>query len=336
EESIYDYKAKIEAFENAKITQDFIDKNEVGIIFGNDSVGKSTIEAIDKIREKKDTALLGSGAIFKSMNSTVNMNLSTIFKMRGVNMTISAACASGSHSLGVAYLLIKSGLQEMIVAGGAQEVNKYAMGSFDALGTFSPDEDIPQQASRPFDQSRNGLIPSGGAATLILESYASAKKRGAPILAEILGYGFSSNGDHISTPNSVGPTTAMKRALQQAGIQASAVDYINAHATSTAIGDANEAKAIYNVFGEKIPVSSTKSMTGHECWMAGASEVVYANLMMQNDFIAPNINYEKGDAETSRINIINKTINKKINIYLSNSFGFGGTNSALILKKMNE
>lgn len=334
EETEYAYMATIEALKNAKIEDSYFDENEVGILYGNDSVSKAIIEATDIIREKKDTALIGSGAIFKSMNSTVTMNLSTIFRLRGVNMTISAACASGSHSIGLGFLLIKQGMQDMIICGGAQEINKYAMASFDGLGVFSPNEKEPGKASRPFDAGRDGLVPSGGGATLIIESYESAVKRGAPIIAEIIGYGFSSNGGHISTPNVDGPATAMRRALEQAGVHPSEVGYINAHATSTPLGDANEAKAIYEVFGESNPyVSSTKSMTGHECWMAGASEVIYSTIMMQNDFIAPNINFENPDEDSKKLNIASETVNKKFDIYLSNSFGFGGTNSAVVVKK---
>lgn len=337
EETEYAYMATIEALKNAKIEDRYFDENEVGILYGNDSVSKAIIEATDIIREKKDTALIGSGAIFKSMNSTVTMNLSTIFRLRGVNMTISAACASGSHSIGLAYLLIKSGMQDMIICGGAQEINKYAMASFDGLGVFSPNEKDPSKASRPFDAGRDGLVPSGGGATLVVESYESAVKRGAPILAEIIGYGFSSNGGHISTPNVEGPATAMRRALEQAGIDPSEVGYINAHATSTPVGDSNEAKAIFEVFGESNPhVSSTKSMTGHECWMAGASEVIYSTIMMQNDFIAPNINLENPDEDSKKLNIATTTVNKKFDIYLSNSFGFGGTNSAIVVKKFKK
>lgn len=335
EETEYAYMATIEALKNAQIDDAFFDENEVGIMYGNDSVSKAIIEATDIIREKKDTALIGSGAIFKSMNSTITMNLSTIFRLRGINMTISAACASGSHSVGLAYLLIKQGLQDVVICGGAQEINKYAMSSFDGLGVFSPNEKEPHKASRPFDANRDGLVPSGGGATLIIESYESAIKRGAPIIAEIMGYGFSSNGGHISTPNVEGPATAMRRALEQAGMQPSDVGYINAHATSTPVGDANEAKAIFEVFGENGPhVSSTKSMTGHECWMAGASEIIYSTLMMQNSFIAPNINFETPDEDSKKINLVNKTLNKNFDVYLSNSFGFGGTNSAIVVKKI--
>jgi len=333
EEAQYAYMATMEALQNAKIDQDFLDQNEVGIIYGNDSTARSVIESIDIMRAKKDTTLVGSGAIFKAMNSTVTMNLSTIFKLRGINFTISAACASGSHSIGTAYNLIKSGMQDCIIAGGAQEINHLAMGSFDGLGVFAMHLKHPEKASRPFDKDRDGLIPSGGGASLILESYEAAINRGAPILGEIVGYGFSSNGDHISTPNVEGPSRAMKRALEQADMKPNAIDYVNAHATSTPVGDANEAAAILEVFAGSNPfVSSTKSMTGHECWMAGASEVIYSMLMMQNSFIAPNINLENPDEVSAKLNIAKETVNKKIDVFLSNSFGFGGTNSALIIK----
>jgi len=286
--------------------------------------------------EKRDTQLLGSGAIFQSMNSTVTMNLSVIFKLRGINMTISAACASGSHSIGLGYFFIRNGLQNTIICGGAQETNYYSMGSFDSLNAFSVRVDEPTKASRPFDKNRDGLVPSGGAATVILEEYEQAVKRGAPILAEVVGYGFSSNGGHISQPSNEGSYRAMKMALKDADLKPENIDYINAHATSTPLGDMYEAQSIHQLFGEfNPPVSSTKAMTGHECWMAGASEIVYSNLMMQHSFIAPNINFEEGDEHSSKLNIISKTEDRKINTYLSNSFGFGGTNSALIVQKID-
>jgi len=335
EESEYAYLATTEAFENARLTETDIQEREVGILYGNDSVSKAIIEATDIAREKKDTQLIGSGAIFKSMNSTVTMNLATIFGLSGVNMTISAACASGSHAIGLGFMFIQQGLQDLIICGGAQEINPYAMASFDGLGVFAEDIEHPQLASRPFDKKRTGLVPSGGAATVILESYESAVKRGAPIIAEVLGYGFSSNGGHISTPNIEGPSRAMRRALEQAGISPKEVDYINAHATSTPIGDANEAKAILEVFGNKPYVSSTKSMTGHECWMAGASEIVYSTLMLQHGFIAPNINLDDPDDDIRELNFVSKPIKQEFDIYLSNSFGFGGTNSAVVVKKFS-
>lgn len=334
EEGEYAYLSTLEALEQAKLDIGYLESHEAGIIFGNDSSALAVIEATDTIRLKKDTTLLGSGSIFQSMNSTVNMNLATIFKLKGINFTVSAACASGSHAAGLGFLFIKEGYQDMVVCGGAQEVNMYSMGSFDGLSAFSIREDEPTKASRPFDKSRDGLIPSGGAATLVLESLESAKRRGATILGEIIGYGFSSNGDHISNPNVDGPYRSLVRAMKQAAINVSEIDYINAHATSTPNGDMFEARAIDKLCGDvKTLVSSTKSMTGHECWMAGASEIVYSLLMMRDSFVAPNINFETPDEDSAKLNIATKTTDKNIDVFLSNSFGFGGTNSTIIVKK---
>lgn len=334
EQGEYAYMATLEAFGEAGIDEAYLESHEVGILYGNDSSSLPVIEAVDIIREKRNTALVGASSIFQSMNSTVSMNLSVIFKLRGVNFTVSGACASGSHAIGLAYLLIKSGLQDCILCGGAQEVNPYSVGSFDGLGAFSGREDAPTEASRPFDRDRDGLVPSGGAASLVLESYESAMARGATILAEVVGYGFSSNGEHISVPNVDGPRRSLEMALRDAGIAKEAIAYVNAHATSTPIGDLNEAKAIDLVFGEHKPyVASTKSFTGHEMWMAGASEVIYSILMMQRDFIAPNLNYRAGDEEIARLRIPSERVDMPFDTFLSNSFGFGGTNATLIIKK---
>ena len=249
----YAYVATVEALAQAGIDKEYLLSNEVGILYGNDSSAEAVIAGTDIIREKKNTALVGSGNIFQSMNSTITMNLSTIFNLRGINFTISGACASGSHAIGMGYMLIKQGLQERVICGGAEEVNKYSMGNFDALSAFSSREDEPTKASRPFDKNRDGLVPSGGAASLILESYESAVKRGATILAEVVGYGFSSNGDHISVPNVDGPKRSLMMAIRDAGIDISDIKYVNAHATSTPVGDLNEAKAIAEVFGEHKP-----------------------------------------------------------------------------------
>lgn len=335
EQGEYAYMATLEALKHAKLDMDYLDQNEVGILYGNDSSAKSVIEAHELMKEKKDTTLMGSGAIFQSMNSTVTMNLSTIFKLKGINMTISAACASGSHSVGLGLMFIRNGLQEMIICGGAQETNHYSMGSFDGLSVFSTRIDEPTKASRPFDRDRDGLVPGGGAATLILEEYEHALKRGAPIFAEVLGYGFSSSGANISQPSDIGSYTAMERALRDAQLSPKEIDYINAHATSTPQGDAFEAMAIAKMFASfRTPVSSTKSMTGHECWMAGASELIYSYLMMRDGFIAPNINFENPDEYSRELNIIPETIQRDLNVILSNSFGFGGTNSAIVMKKL--
>lgn len=336
EQGEYAYMSTLEALKNARIDEEYLSKKDIGIIFGNDSSAKPCIEAFEQLKLKNDTSLIGSGSIFQSMNSTVTMNLSTIFKLRGINFTVSAACASGSHALGVGYTMIKSGLQDIIICGGAQEINYHSMGSFDGLGTFSINDSIPSKASRPFDKHRDGLIPSGGAATIILESYESAKKRGVKILGEIVGYGFSSNGDHISHPNVAGPMKSLNMALTQAALSPEAIQYINAHATSTIAGDLSEGLAIKNVFGKSNPyISSTKSMTGHEMWMAGASEIVYSMLMMESSFIAPNINLENPEDEIKDLNFAYETVKKDFDVFLSNSFGFGGTNSSIIIKKIN-
>lgn len=334
EEAQYAYMASRQAFAQAGIDDAYLCDNEVGCIFGNDSSAKPVIESSKIMDEKHDSAMLGYGLVFQSMNSTVNMNLSTIFHLRGVNFTVSAACASGSHSIGLGFMLIRQGLQDMVLCGGAQETNYYSMASFDALGAFSIRMDEPTKASRPFDKNRDGLIPSGGAAALVLEDYGHAVARGAHILAEVVGYGFSSNGGGISEPSDNGSVIAMSRAMKDAGLALEDIDYINAHATSTLQGDMYEAIALDKMFhGQHALISSTKSMTGHECWMAGASEIVYSIIMMQSNFVAPNINFETPDEYSEKLNIASKTVETEVNTVLSNSFGFGGTNSALVIRK---
>ena len=335
EEAQYAYMASCQAFEQALIDEDYLRQHEVGCIFGNDSSAKAVRESALLMDEHHDTARLGYGSVFQSMNSTVTMNLTSIFHLRGVNFTVSAACSSGSHSIGLASMLIQQGLQEMILCGGAQETSPYSMSSFDALGAFSVRTDEPTRASRPFDKDRDGLIPSGGAAALVLEDYDHAVARGAQILAEVTGYGFSGNGGGISEPSDDGSLIAMIRALKAAGLDVSDIDYINAHATSTPQGDMYEAIALDRLFnGQHALISSTKSMTGHECWMAGASEIVYSILMMQYHFVAPNINFEEPDQYSEPLNLATKTVETEVNTVLSNSFGFGGTNSALIIQRI--
>src|ERR1044072_854756 len=231
EQAEFAYMSTREALAQAGIDADYIDRTEVGILFGNDSTAKPVVESMDIIREKKDTMLVGSGSVFQTMNSTVNMNLATIFKLKGINFSVSEACASGSHAIGLGYMFIKNGMQDCVICGGAQEINMYAMGNFDGIATFSVREDDPAKASRPFDRDRDGLVPGRGAATVILESPESAQRRGLTILGEVLGYGFSSNGAHISNPTVEGPVRSLQIALKDAGMQPRDVAYINAHAT---------------------------------------------------------------------------------------------------------
>lgn len=333
DEAAYAFMASKQAFEQAGIDEEYRNSHEIGVLFGNDSSAKAIIETDRALQQRPDTALLGSGLIFQSMNSTVNMNMSSIFHLSGINFTVSAACASGSHAVGLGYLLIKQGLQDCVLCGGAQEVNTFAMSSFDALGAFSKRMDEPLRASRPFDRDRDGLVPSGGAAALVLEDYDHAVQRGATILAEVAGYGFSSNGGGISQPSDDGSVTAMMRAVTMAGLTPADIDYVNAHATGTPQGDRFEALALNRIFnGLPALISSTKGMTGHECWMAGASELVYCTLMLRHGFVAPNINFENPDEDTAPLNLVTHTVETPLRNVLSNSFGFGGTNSAVVLK----
>ena len=335
EQAEYAYMATLQALTQAGIDAPYINDNEIGLIFGNDSTAKSCIETGRIMDERHDTAMLGRSLVFQDMNSTVTMNLSAAMGFRGVNFTVSAACASGSHSIGLALMMIRQGMQDVVVAGGAQETSYMSMSSFDAINAFSVRTDAPQRASRPFDRDRDGLVPSGGAAALVIEELEHARARGAHILGEVAGYGFSSNGiTGISHPSDEGSAIAMQRALADAGITPADVDYVNAHATSTPQGDMLEAMAIKRLFADSHAwVSSTKSMTGHECWMAGASEAVYSLLMMQGGFVAPNINFENPDEYSAGLHLATQTVETEVGTILSNSFGFGGTNAALVLKK---
>ena len=343
EDTEYAYMAAKQAFEQAGIAEAYLQKNEVGIIFGNDG-NTHQKEYFEIMSEEKNSLMVGPNALFRGETSSVTMNLNGIFGIRGINLSVGAACSSGSHAIGIASMFIRNGLQQIILAGGSCEVAMTGTAATDALGALSLRNDDPAHASRPFDKDRDGMVPSGGAAALVLEEYEHAVARGATILAEVVGYGFSSNGiNEISMPSADGEYIAMKRALDDAGLQPSDIDYVNAHATSTIAGDIEEAKALTRLFVncqlstvnyKKPYVSSTKSMTGHENWMAGASEAVYSILMMQNNFVAPNINLENVIDEAKDLNIVRKTIYTPINTVLSNSSGMGGTNSALIFKKI--
>ncbi len=337
EEAEYAYMATRQALQDAGIDSEYPRNNEIGVIFGNDSSNQSVLQSYLKAVEEGNTMMLGTGLAFQALTSNVAMTIANIFAFSGLNFTTSSACASSAQAIALASMLIQNGLQDIVVAGGAQETNDFSMIAFDGVGTLSQRNNDPQHASRPFDKQRDGLVPSGGAATLVLEEYEHAEQRGANIYAEIVGYGFSQNRTQLGQPSAEDELLAMHNALQNAGISAQDIDYVNAHATSTIAGDAVEAAALQKIFGNigyRPYVSSTKSMTGHECWMAGASEMIYTILMMQNSFIAPSINIEDVDESASELNIVQKTIYTDINIALTNSFGFGGTNCSLILRKV--
>ncbi|HYE05267.1 MAG TPA: beta-ketoacyl-[acyl-carrier-protein] synthase family protein [Planctomycetota bacterium] len=308
--------------------------DRAGLLFGNDSCADPIEEILTTVRSEKSTGSLGSDKVIKALNSTPTINLGPAYGMRGINLTVSGACASGAHAIGLGWMMITSGLQDIVVCGGSQELCWQSMAAFDGLRVFSMRIDTPHQAVRPFDRDRDGLVPSGGAACLVIEDYEHAVARGATILAEIASYAFSSDGDHMTTGDGRGAARCMREALDRAGVAPGGIDYINAHATATEAGDAAEAAAIASVFGERTPpVSSTKSLTGHECWMAGASEALYSILMLRGGFIAPNANFENHDPKLPRLDIVAKPrLGVKLTTVLSNSFGFGGTNACLVIK----
>lgn len=335
EDSEYAFMAASEAFAEANVDDAYLQQNEVGIIWGADGGVGSIIDSFEIMRGEKDSFMVGPTALFRGETSSPSMNLSTIFHLKGINFSVGAACASSSHVIGLGKMYIQQGLQDMILVGGSCEVTKEVAVAPDALEAFSLRNDEPTKASRPFDRDRDGMIQSGGGAALILEEYEHAIARGVTILAEVAGYGFSSNGtSEISQPNADGEYRAMERALKDAGMKPEDIDYVNAHATSTYLGDIEEAKALTRLFGSKPWISSTKSMTGHENWMAGAGEAVYSILMMQHGFVAPNVNLENVIDEAKDLRIARETIYTEINTVLSNSSGMGGTNSAIVLRKV--
>ncbi|MFG1175112.1 beta-ketoacyl-[acyl-carrier-protein] synthase family protein [Erwiniaceae bacterium CAU 1747] len=320
------------ALDDSGLSPDDIRNDRSGLIFGCDSSLLAGIEQANRLQEVRNTSLLGSGLVFQAMTSTTTINLNAILGTQGASWTISGACASSGHAIGQAADLIRLGRQDRMICGGAQEINWQSTCSFDGLGAFSTRIDNPQSASRPFAKSRDGLVPGGGAAVLILERYDLAVARRATIWGEILGYGFSSDGENIVAPSRTGLGRAMRMALKNAGLMPQDISYLCAHATSTPLGDAMEAGNILDIYGTRgVPVSSTKSMTGHELWMSGAAQVVYSCLMAKNDFMAANINFDGPDEETSQLDIITETRQQPLTTAQCNAAGFGGTNASLVI-----
>ncbi|MCB9759981.1 MAG: beta-ketoacyl-[acyl-carrier-protein] synthase family protein [Alphaproteobacteria bacterium] len=333
EPALYAAAAALRALDDAGLARDALAGPDYGVILGNDSTCVSAVETADRTRADGTTQRLGSGAVVECMNSSPSINLSVLLRTQGACWTLAAACASGAHALGQAWGLIATGQQQAVVCGGTQELGWAGMAGFDGLGAFSTFEGEPGDAPRPFSQDRDGLVPSGGGAVLVLESLSHARARGARIRAELLSYAFSSDGHHVTSPSGRGAARCIRSALDRAGVSASEIEYVNAHAAGTPVGDAVEAQAILEVFGERCPpVSSTKSLTGHECWMAGASEVAYALLMAEGGFLAPNRNFTAPDPGAEALNVLRATAETDARLMLSNSFGFGGTNACLVFR----
>lgn len=325
--------AALEAIQMAGWSKDETASERTGLIIGNDSSALANIEQAAITAHEKSTFPIGASMVFQALNSTVTMNLGAILGTRGASWTLSGACASGGHSIGQAADLIALGRQDRVLAGGVQEINWQSICSFDATNAFSTKVDDPARALRPFDEARDGLVPSGGAAIVALENAEQARRRGAPILGYVRAYAFSSDGANLAAPTGEGLQRAMAECLARGGAAPQEVDYVCAHATSTPLGDAAEARAIAATFGSARPwVSSTKGMTGHEMWMAGAAQVVYAMLMGRDGFIAPNVNFTAQEEGAAPLRIAAETIAKRPRTILCNSAGFGGTNSCLLLE----
>ncbi len=326
------YVAVREALDGSGLSEKDLQNPQSGLIFGCDSSCLAAVEQVDLLRQYGETHKLGSGLVFRAMTSAITMNLNVLLGTQGASWTLSSACSSSGHAIGQAADLIALGRQERVICGGAQEINWESMCSFDALGAFSTRIDDPSAASRPFDIDRDGLIPSGGAAALVLENYDLARRRGATIVGEVRGYGFSSDGGTLSVPSSTGLARAMRAALVDAAIEPQDVTLLLAHATSTLAGDAAEAENIRSVFGLVTPyISALKALTGHELWMAGAATAAYAVIMAKAGFMAPTINFITPDAATAGLRILNQTLTQKPEKVLCNAAGFGGSNASLLL-----
>ena len=304
----------------------------VGLVFGNDSSARTAVEQVDLLREAGETRSIGSGHIFRLLTSTITLNFNSILGIRGQCYTVSAACASGAMAVGQGADLIRRGEQRVVICGGAQEITWESMCSFDALGAFSSNIDRPQEASRPFDQARDGLVPSGGAAVVVLEEEEAARARGAKVLARVIGYGHCCDGHHVAVPNGEGLERSMRLALDDAGVDPAQVDLVLAHATSTPAGDKAEARAISRLFGTSPVVTAVKGLTGHEFWMAGASQLVYALLMARGGFASPNPNLRQKGPEAQGLDIPVEPRALRVGTVLLNAAGFGGTNASLVLR----
>ena len=323
-----------QAIETAGLEEDMVSNPRTGIIAGSGGPSSMTIvKAADTTREKGAPKRIGPFAVPKAMSSTVSATLATHFKIKGVNYSITSACTTSLHCIGSAVEQIQWGKQDIMFAGGGEELEWTMSSMFDAMGAMSSKyNDTPALASRAFDKDRDGFVIAGGAGMLVLEEYEHAKKRGATIYAEITGYGATSDGFDMVAPNGEGAERAMRTALKDAGHE---VDYINPHATSTPVGDIKESGAIAAVFGSNGPmISATKSMTGHSLGGAGVQEAIYSLLMMRDGFIAPSINIFNLDPELPKINIVQKVREFDMKAFMSNSFGFGGTNGSVIMKKI--
>ena len=336
EDAEYAYMAARQAFVQAGIDDEYLRRNEVGIIWGSDFVTKGKLESNEIMELEKDATLLGPNTLFISETSSVSMNLSGIFNLKGINLCVGSACASSTQAIGVATTFIRKGLQDIILIGGASEIASIpASALLESVQGLSCLNNYPQKASRPYDSKRDGMITSGGGAALVLESYEHAIKRQSPIIAEVIGYGFSTDGLFVTERDYKCVVQSMQNALDDAGLSPFEIDYVNSFALSNIQDDILDAQALSILFGDsRVAISSTQSMTGHEHNMTGCSSTIYSLLMMQNNFIAPTLNLDEKITEARTLNIITNTTIKEINYIMINSSGLGGNNCTIILKKI--
>ncbi len=328
----YAYVAMQEAIEDAKLTEEQVSNYRTGIVAGSGGASSdNVVKAADTLREK-GVKRVGPYAVPKTMSSTCSACLATPFKIKGVNYSISSACATSAHCIGHAAELIQLGKQDIVFAGGGEEVDWSLAMMFDAMGALSSKyNDTPEKASRTYDADRDGFVISGGGGMVVVEELEHALARGAHIYAEIVGYGATSDGYDMVAPSGEGAVRCMQQAME--GVEGD-IDYLNTHGTSTPVGDVKELGAIQELFGSKSPaISATKAMTGHALGAAGVHEAIYSLLMMENNFIAPSINIENLDEQAKGLDIVTETREAELNLVMSNSFGFGGTNATLVMKK---
>jgi 3-oxoacyl-[acyl-carrier-protein] synthase-1 len=332
ESAAYSYLAAKDAIEMSSLNEEDLDSPRVGIVAGSGGASTRVMVSTADIAREKGPKRIGPYAVTKSMGSSISAILGTAFKIKGVNYSISSACATSAHCIGHGADLIKSGQQDIVIAGGGEDEHWSSSSLFDAMGALSSNfNDDPTKASRPYDKNRDGFVISGGSGILILEEEEHAKKRNANILAKLSGYYATSDGYDMVAPSGEGALRCMQGALKSYGED---VDYINTHGTSTPVGDIAELNAIKELFGNSSPIiSSTKSMTGHSLGATGAQEAIYSIMMLRNKFIAPSINIEDVCDEAKGIKLNTETTSSEIQSAMSNSFGFGGTNASLIVTK---
>ncbi|MBS6672817.1 MAG: beta-ketoacyl-ACP synthase I [Haemophilus paraphrohaemolyticus] len=331
----YAYLSMKEAIADSGLIEEQVSNDRTGLVIGaGTGSAHSQLVACDAVRGPRGVKAVGPYAVTKTMASSVSACLATPYKIRGVNYSISSACATSAHCIGHAMELIQLGKQDVVFAGGAEELSWECATEFDAMGAVSTKyNDTPTKASRAYDANRDGFVIAGGGAVVVVEELEHALARGAKIYAEIVGYAATSDGYDMVAPSGEGAERCMKQAMATVNGE---IEYINVHGTSTPVGDVKELGAIKNVFGEKTPaISSTKSMTGHSLGAAGAHEAIYSLLMLDNGFIAPSINIETLDEQAQGLNIVTERQDKALTTVMSNSFGFGGTNACLVFQKYN-